>query len=165
MIETFDKQIADCNGSEHHYQITQFAARRGFGIQTRLIKAVAPLIAGIDIKANGGTMWDAAVAINAQHLVNSLLANLDEARTEKLLLDLFAATRRDGQEINGTTFDMAYAANYGELAKAALAVIEVNGFFGMSSAGGGLSALLNKAQSLANSTNGSAQSGESGDLS
>jgi hypothetical protein len=163
MIDTFTRDIADDNGEQHTYTITQFAARRSIGMQTRLAKTLAPLLAGLDFKGDPGGMLESAITFNGQHLVNSLLANLDEKKVEQLLLDLLAATRRDGIEITPAAFDGFYAANYGELAKAILAVIEVNRFFGLGNAGGGLTALLKAGLSLAKSPNTSSPNGPSGD--
>lgn len=115
------------------YNVVVFPARMGLGLKTRLIKLLAPsafTAAGSINKNSGASLLDAE--FNSEMMgkaVQALVDRLDQASVLSLVFDLLKTTRRDGKEIvagDGALFDDIYAANYGELYKVILFVLEVN---------------------------------------
>lgn len=124
MIQEQEKEI---NGAK--YRVQQFAARRGLGLKTRLIKLIAPTVLAV--------MGNQGQKVNLDNIdpallgkgIQGLLDNLDSDSVIKLVFDLLVNTWRDGVQVtsqNGTYFDSIYAGNYAELYKALLFVVEVN---------------------------------------
>jgi len=134
MIETKEKTI---NG--HAYQVQQFPAMTGLRLAVKVVKTLGAGIAKMgDIKGGfSGLMNMDTSDLNIGDMVEGLLGKLDDENTPKLILELFAATWRDGVELNQKNFDMAYAANYIEMGQAIAFIIEVNygDFFGVLEAG------------------------------
>lgn len=153
----------DINGTP--YKVTVFPGRKGFKLQARLAKFVAPLLAGVSVKpSDGGGLLDANLTFDGSQVVNTLLANLHEDAALKLVMDLLETTFRNERQLDGNGFDDAFAQNYGELAQVVTFTIEANGFFGLGLEGGGLSWLVEAVKSRASSTPDSQQNGQSGDL-
>lgn len=157
MVKTSEKRIG-----EAQYSCTQFPARRGLAMQVRLTRLVAPLLAGLDFKS-GESFMDADISMDGGRLVNTLLEHLQEQAVVQLVVDLLESCRREGRELNAQEFDMVYAGNYGELAKALLFVIETNSFFGLGPEGGNLLGLLKTLKSQVSSTSGLPANGPSGE--
>ena len=131
MIKEQEKDICDADGNTAHYTVTQFGARRGLGLKTRLIKLIAPTaVAAIGANQPGKSLMD--MDINSEAVgkaIQVLLNNLDANAIVTLIMDLLASTRRDGVEVTskqGAIFDDVYAGNYAELYQALFFVIQVN---------------------------------------
>lgn len=128
MIESKEKSIQDDKGKSHKYQVTQFAAMRGLRMATRLVQLVGPGVGeAMDLARSGGLakLMDADIDLSA--VVKELVGQLDEDKVLNLVTDLLSSTHRDGQDMSQeTVFNDAYAANYGELFRALVFVLEVN---------------------------------------
>lgn len=158
-LPNHDREI---NGAA--YRVTVFPGRKGFKLQARLVKFVAPLMAGVSVKPNeGGGMLDASLTFDGAQVVNTLLANLQEDAALKLVMDLLETTFRNEKPLDGNGFDDAFSSNYGELAQAVTFAIEANGFFGLGLEGGGLSSLFEALKFRGNSIQDSGQNGSSGE--
>lgn len=120
MIETRDKVINKVN-----YSVTQFPARTGLRIKTKLLKLLAPSVLSLVGSSENvlDTKLDSAVLGKA---VQALSERLDEDVVLNLISELLLSTKRDGKDITEGVFNLAYAGNYGELFKALLFVLEVN---------------------------------------
>lgn len=118
MIKSEEKIIDGVN-----YTVTQFPARRGIKIQTKLAKLLGPTFAALN--TGKGSILDQDVG-NLSGAVNALVGRLDEDYVVNFVLELLMCTRREGKEITEGLFDTVYAGNYKELYKAILFVLEVN---------------------------------------
>lgn len=129
MIEEKTKVINDAT-----YVVQQFGARRGLKLKTRLVKLIAPtavaLLGSVEKDQSGN------VSLNSEanpelisKAISGLVNNLESDQVVDLVFALLETTTRNGVNVtsqNGSHFDMVYSANYGELIKALVFVVEVN---------------------------------------
>lgn len=135
MVETKDKEI-----DGHKYTVTQFPAREGLKIKSKLVKVITPLL----IPFLGGaknliSSKFSEVDIDPSlltHTVQLLLNHLSEDEVSNFVMRLLQCTRVDGKEITAELFDMEFAGEYITLYKVLYFVIEVNNFFGNAGTGG-----------------------------
>lgn len=135
MPETVTKEI---NG--HSYEIAPFLGMTGWRYQLRLGKMIGPALkdaigalpkgkiddllkADIDLTAMGG-------AIAA--FVDAVAAGDPDG---KFVAQLLSQTQRNGVALSESEINRAFAANYGEMMQALVAVVVANGFFGVGNIG------------------------------
>lgn len=121
------EQRKEINGAS--YKVSQFGARRGLKVKTKLVKLIAPTIIAA-LGSGGKVSLDSVVDSEMlSKAIKSMLDNLDSDYVVNLIFELLVSTYRNDVEIvgqNGIHFDDVYAGNYGELYKAILFVVEVN---------------------------------------
>lgn len=145
----------------HEYHCTVFPGRKGFQLQARLARIVAPVLAGIQL-GEAGSIMDASIQFDGGKLAQAIIAALNPKDLDDLCLALFESTHRDERPLNSTGFDEAFAGNYGEILQAIAFVIETNGFFGMTGEAGGLSGAIKMLSQLVSSATASKPSGPAG---
>lgn len=160
MAENVEKTI-----DGHTYEISPFMGMRGWKIQMKLGKMIGPSIK------------EALGALPKGQLQNILEGEIDPAMfggaitafidavaegdpDGKFVAELLSQTQRDGVVLSENQINKIYAANYIEMAKALVAVVVANGFFGLGDTGLDLGALV--AASPESSTSKSKKSGRSG---
>lgn len=117
------------------YEVTAFGARQGYRLQSRIAAIFAPALKEMAGGLKGGLDAEidlAAFGGGAAALVAKLV---DMDPDGKLIVELFERTQRDGRVLNEVAIDDVFAANYGEMIKALIFVIEVNDFFAAASSG------------------------------
>ena len=122
------RTVLDDDGQPHEYTLTPFGSSEGWKLATELFALVGPplgkLLGGVIEKGAAGLL-DANVDLGVVmgDLTHSLLGSTPLVRS------LLRNVTRDRQLLdNPAIFELAYQANYGELAEVLAWVIEVNGF-------------------------------------
>lgn len=130
------------------FSCTQFTARRGLGLQARILRLAGDSIAEAftllaKIKApKGGSMLDADLTgINASPIMQKLAEGLAREDIAALAAEVMSNTTMDGKQISEGVFDMEFVGKYDTLAKALWFVCETNGFFKVGGIGGMLQTL------------------------
>ncbi|MCK4522417.1 MAG: hypothetical protein KAU20_07630 [Nanoarchaeota archaeon] len=147
-IETKDREIEG-----HKYMVTQFPARIGLGLKTRLSKLVIPvLIPLIGSEGKGVTLSNITETDIDPSLISKaveiIISQLDSVEIVDLVMKLMNGVRRDGVEITAEVFDTEFAGEYITLYKVLFFVIQTNNFFGK----GGIGQLVSQAKNLTEST-------------
>jgi len=122
-IETREKSIDGLQIS-----VTQFPGRRGFKVQTKLLKYFTPLISAFG-KAQGKEDAEDVSIIDREIDTESLMRfseSLDNDNALQFVFQLLEGTRIDGREINEAVFDEKFAGNFLTLYKILWFVVEVN---------------------------------------
>lgn len=126
--EPLQIQIADDDGTLHHYEFTPHPAGISVGLvnklQTILLAPMTAIIAGSKQTKQGGSLFDRELdSSSAATAANVLAKAIFEAGEERFIKQLlaYAHTRRDGEK--GLTkcsdnFDLLYTQNMGEMAMA-----------------------------------------------
>jgi len=135
MIEPIKKTI---DGND--YEIAPFLGMHGWRLQMRLSKLIGPSIRdGLSaLSANGvKNLMDAEIDPSA---LGGAIAGFMDAIADKdprgeLLAELLSQTQRNGQLLSEHNINQVYAANYAEMIKAVVAVVNANNFFGIASFG------------------------------
>lgn len=133
-----DQATKDIDGVT--YKVTPFGARQGFRLQRDLARIAKPALEKIigatyTSGKNEVSITDVDVA-QLTPAIGLLVDSLYEVDPNgKLLLELFERTLRDDMPVNDIRFDTIYAANYGEMVKALIFIIQANRFFMMSGTG------------------------------
>ena len=135
MAETVTKDI-----DGHTYEIAPFLGMRGWQMQMKLGKMIGPAIKeGIAALPKGEVKSLMNANIDPAMIGGAVTAFIDALATNdpdgKFAAQLLSQTQRDGIALNESTINSAYAANYGEMFKALIAVVVANGFFGLGDTG------------------------------
>lgn len=135
MAENISKDI-----DGHEYEIAPFTGMRGWKMQMRLGKMVGPAIKeGIGALSPGKAKDLMGAEIDPSKFGGAVSAFIDALASNdpdgKFAAELLSQTQRDGIALNETTINKVYAANYGEMFKALIAVVVANGFFGLGDTG------------------------------
>lgn len=115
------------------YTIYPFLGMKGYKMQIKLGKMVAPALA--DLLGAMPQQQDnfSVMDMKVEHLGDALHKLLEALYSGDpngdFILDLLSKTQREGQFINQQVFNEAFTANYEELAFALYEVIKVNNFF------------------------------------
>ena len=126
MAEPKKLSIESDNGSPQPYVIIPHPAGEGFRLATRLFAMAGPALGHLADVALSGKLDE---RLDMAAIVSELASAAASADAPGLLRDLFRHTHRAGLDMGSTAlFDSAYQANYGELAEAAIAIVEANGF-------------------------------------
>lgn len=135
------KTINDDDGRPHAYTLLPFGASEGWRLAVALFalvggslgKLLSGLLAGAGGSGTGtgslGKLLEADLDLEAivRDLAQALLGA--EGHGEQLLKQLLRNVTRDGKGLdNAAVFDLAFQANYGELAEVVVWSVEVNGF-------------------------------------
>lgn len=124
----------------HDYEVTPFMGIQGWRLQLKLAKIIGPTIReGLAALPKGeiSSILDGEVNVSA---LGGAVAGFIQAVTEAdpngdLVTQMLSTSQRDGQLLTEGAINKCYAANYGELILALLAVVEANDFFGIASFG------------------------------
>lgn len=127
MSEQIKRIIKDKSDKEHIYLITPFLGRDGIKMLGK-ITAIFSDILPDSIDLNDFNTNDAGIVIEtALKLTKKSLTLLNDEQFNFIYTELFRFTVRDEELLsNEAKFDFAYQANYGELTKAIIAIIDVN---------------------------------------
>lgn len=133
-----DPVIKDIDG--HSYEIAPFLGMRGWQMQMKLGKMIGPALKeGLGSLPKGKVQNIMSAEIDPMMIGGAVTAFIDALATNdpdgKFAAQLLSQTQRDGVALNETTINREYAANYGEMFKALIAVVVANGFFGLGDTG------------------------------
>ena len=127
--------IDDDDGQAHAYAITPHPGGEGFALATRLFGLfggpLGGLLDAVDLAKPGkGSILDQSIEFGG--LARGLAEAIAGCESVDLAKRLLSHTLRDDADLGGTKaaaeFDRIYEANYGELADAIFASVEVNRF-------------------------------------
>jgi hypothetical protein len=126
MIQTKEKEI-----DGRKISVTQFPARRGLALKTKLITLFGPALFSIISSFSGvksvKDLMDSDIDLNnIGQILDKLFQKVSSSILEELIFELLASTRLDNQEITSAVFDLEFAGNYGTLYKILGFVLEVN---------------------------------------
>lgn len=135
MAETVKKQI---DGND--YEIAPFLGMHGWRLQMRLGKMLGPSIKAVIGGLPAGQVASIMQANVDPAMIGNGVAAFIDALTEndpdgKLVEQLLSQTQRNGVLLSQHEINKVFAANYGEMMKAVIAVVVANGFFGLSATG------------------------------
>ena len=135
MIEPVKKTI-----DGHEYEIAPFLGMHGWRLQMRLSKLVGPSIRdGLAALSGKGVQNLMEAEIDVSALGGALAGFMDAIAVNdprgELLAELLSQTQRDGRLLTENNINEVYAANYAEMIKAVVAVVNANNFFGIASFG------------------------------
>lgn len=135
MAETVKKQI---DGND--YEIAPFLGMHGWRLQMRLGKMLGPSIKAVIDGMPAGQVASIMQANVDPAMIGNGVAAFIDALTEndpdgKLVEQLLSQTQRNGVLLSQHEINKVFAANYGEMMKAVIAVVVANGFFGLSATG------------------------------
>jgi len=118
--------LLDDLGQPHGYLIVPHPASEGLRLASRLFALIgAPFGRIVDAVVAGGEDAEFNIGGASGELAQAVLS----ADLPQLVKDLLRHVSRDGVDLgNAVMIDVAYSANYGELAEALAEVVEVNGF-------------------------------------
>jgi hypothetical protein len=134
--------------NSHDYEIKPFMGMHGWRIQVRLGKMVGPALKEALGSLPKGAVNDLMKAeIDPAMFGGGVSAFIDAIATNdpkgEFVAELLSQTQRDGVLLSQHEINKVYAANYGEMMKALVAVVVANGFFGLDAIGtDGLSGLM-----------------------
>lgn len=130
MIQTKEKEIDGLKVA-----VSEFPARFGFKMQTRLTMIFGPalgtLLSGLEAKT--GSALDGEFNLDKlPGALESLFSRMNEDKAMDLVLEILKSTRIDGVEVTNQSFDLVFAGKYHTMYKVLWFVLEVNygGFFG-----------------------------------
>lgn len=135
MAEPISKEI-----DGHDYEIAPFLGMRGWQMQMKLGKMIGPALKeGISALPKGKVESLMSAEIDPAMIGGAVTAFVDALATNdpkgEFAAQLLSQTQRDGVALNENTINKVYAANYGEMFKALIAVVAANGFFGLGDTG------------------------------
>lgn len=135
MIEPVKKTI---DGQE--YEIAPFLGMHGWRLQMRLSKMVGPSIRdGLAALSKKGVQSIMEAEIDGSALGGAVAAFMDAIADNdprgELMAELLSQTQRNGRLLTENNINEVYSANYAEMIKAVIAVINANDFFGIASFG------------------------------
>lgn len=135
MIEPVKKSI---DGQE--YEIAPFLGMHGWRLQMRLSKMVGPSIRdGLAALSNKGVQSIMDAQIDGSALGGAVASFMDAIADNdprgELMAELLSQTQRNGRLLTENNINEVYSANYAEMIKAVIAVINANDFFGIASFG------------------------------
>jgi hypothetical protein len=135
MTETITKEI---NGNS--YEIAPFLGMTGWRYQLRLGKMIGPALKDAIGALPKGKIDDLLKAdIDLSAMGGAIAAFVDAVaegdKDGKFVAQLLSQTQRNGVALSESEINRAYAANYGEMMQALVAVVVANGFFGVGNIG------------------------------
>jgi hypothetical protein len=127
-----NRTILDDDGAPHAYVLTPHKPSDGLKIGPRLVALAGPALASL-IGGFGSGPANLTKLLEQDLDLGAMAKELSLAILREDVSDLakkmLAGSLRDGMPLdNSAAFEVAYQANYGELAEALAAVVEVNRF-------------------------------------
>lgn len=124
----------------HEYEIAPFLGMRGWQMQMKLGKMIGPALKeAIGALPKGKVQNLMSAEIDPAMIGGAVTSFVDALATNdpegKFAAQLLSQTQRDGVALSESTINKVYAANYGEMFKALIAVVVANGFFGLGDTG------------------------------
>ncbi|MBT8411713.1 MAG: hypothetical protein KJP02_07950 [Octadecabacter sp.] len=134
-MDSIEKEI-----SGHTYVIKPFLGMTGWKYQMRLGKMIGPALKEVLGSLPKGDLNSILKGeIDPAMLGGGIAAFIDALSDAdpdgKFAAQLLSFTTRDGIALSESEINRAYAANYGEMIQALIAVVTANGFFGLGDTG------------------------------
>lgn len=133
LIETHETTLTDKDKKSVKVQCSDFPARLGLRLATRLMAFMTPFLSVIDFIDSKDNKKTLDKDIDMSKLSEALSHSIDDEKILRLIISLMSFTRVDGQEVNQVeVFDIVFAGNYGLLFGTLKFILEANfkTFFG-----------------------------------